>query len=347
MMTQGTIGTYTQASAMSQFEYLQSQQTEDVNSVKSRCSRRPSQNLSLSQKYSQSAASMSQMSMLESMNHSIKTSVKRHKGARIPSERYLTLRIEFTESLASRDLPDVLRSCNSINPKPQTKDMVVTPLGIVAEENCTGLSVAMTAYSKSADSKSKNDMVASVKSSSSQLLIDESIMDEEGFKPFTQMELDNYDDNSSKSAKIDNNSTVESKKCQNKASTKRKSINDSPNSNKKSRCISPLPASHYVPGTEAFGIPSYGDNGSIYLKCTIHDHRQSPDQYKVEFVSNALKKKKQWIPAKKVVLATEMRKQIESALKTLDCDGEEELIETVAANLSVSVALVGVVLSKM
>ena len=351
MMTQGTVGTYTQTSVTSQSECLQSQQTEqteDRGLSKSYCSRQSSQHTSISQKYSQNAASFSQRSMLESMNQSIKASVKRHKGAHIPSERYLVLRIELTESFALKELPDVLRNSNSVSPKPQTKGMVVTPLGIVSEENYTGLSVAMTAYSKSTGHNGNNDIDASEKNSKSRLMVDESIVDEERFKPFTQMDLDNEEDAFSKSFQMDDISIDETKKCQSKAFPKRKSADGALILNKKMRCISPLPRNHYAPGTQAFGIPSYGDEGSLlYLKCIIRDHRQSPEQYKVEYASNALKRKRQWIPANKVVSATEMRKQVESALKSIVCDEEEELIEIVAGNLNVSAALVGAILSKI
>ena len=103
MMTQGTVGTYTQASgsaANCHFEDFPTQQTEytevDDKSAKSRYSNKHSRRTS-------SVATMSQKSIVESMTQSIKASVKRNKGVRIPSERYLTLRIEFSESLSSSD----------------------------------------------------------------------------------------------------------------------------------------------------------------------------------------------------------------------------------------------------
>ena len=350
MMTQGTVGTYTQASgsaANCHFEDFPTQQTEytevDDKSAKSRYSNKHSRRTS-------SVATMSQKSIVESMTQSIKASVKRNKGARIPSERYLTLRIEFTESLSSSDLPAVLRSNGtSISLQSQTNGMVVTPLGTVAEENCTGLSVEMTAYSKAEAKKYSETNDGSAMQRERQFMIDELLVDEENFEPFTQMDGEKYEDDASKSSEVGNDNSVNSTTSRNKsASTKRKTVEDPSPKKKKSRCVSPLESSHLSPGTKALAIPSFGNNGSqTYLKCTIRDHRISPEQYKVEFVSNALEKKKQWVPARKVVKASVMLKRIESALVHTECDDEEELIELVAEKLAVKASLVGSVLSKI
>ena len=350
MMTQGTVGTYTQASgsaANCHFEDFPTQQTEytevDDKSAKSRYSNKHSRRTS-------SVATMSQKSIVESMTQSIKASVKRNKGVRIPSERYLTLRIEFTESLSSSDLPAVLRSNGtSISLQSQTNGMVVTPLGTVAEENCTGLSVEMTAYSKAQAKKYSETNDGSAMQPESQFMIDELLVDEENFEPFTQMDGEKYEDDASKSSEVGNDNSVNSTTSRNKsASTKRKTVEDPSPKKKKSRCVSPLESSHLSPGTKALAIPSFGNNGSqTYLKCTIRDHRISPEQYKVEFVSNALEKKKQWVPARKVVKASVMLKRIESALVHTECDDEEELIELVAEKLAVKASLVGSVLSKI
>jgi hypothetical protein len=150
---------------------------------------------------------MSQKSIVESMTQSIKASVKRNKGVRIPYERYLTLRIEFTKSLSSRELPKVLRSkSTSVSPKPQTRGMVITTLGTVAEESCTGRSVAMTAYSKA--DKFKNGVDVNAQKNDSQFMIDELVLDNGAFKPFTQMDLENNNDDASKCSKGDENSTT-------------------------------------------------------------------------------------------------------------------------------------------
>ena len=380
MMTQGTAATYTQASGCSQFDYLATQQAEDWDegSVKSGCSRRSrydsqksvyhsqrvtskSQKSRHTQKYSQSAtsksqksrssrasqrsvATMSQKSMVESLSQSIKASVKRNKGIRIPSARYLTLRIEFTESLTSSELPDVLRSdkSSSVSPKPQTKGMVITPLGTVTEENCTGLSVAMTAYSRAA----KSNAPSAAQKTDSQFMIDELVLEDGGFKPFTQMDLENNEEETSKSSNANDANSTTSRSTN--ASSKRKAV-DKPSPNKKSRCVSPLEPRILPPNSKAFAVPSIDNGAETYLKCIILDHRLSSEgeQYKVEFLSNAFEKKKQWIFANKVIKLADMRKRIESVLKKTECDDDEELIESVAEKLCVGAAYVGAVLSRI
>lgn len=361
MTTQGTIGT--QASGASQFDFLATQQTgcsEDTMSVRSRYDSQKSghsrsqarsvgsmSNKSRhSRKSLHSVASMSQKSIVESMTQSIKASVKRNKGVRIPFERYLTLRIEFTKSLSSRELPKVLRSkSTSVSPKPRTKGMVITPLGTVAEESCTGRSVAMTAYSKA--DKFKNGVDANAQKNDSQFMIDELVLDNGAFKPFTQMDLENNNDDASKWNKGDEKSTTSRSS---KVSSKRKVARKPSSPNKKSRCVSPLEPRLLPSGTKAFGIPTIGNNGAqTYLKCIVFEHRinSAGGEYKVEFHSKTLERKKQWVPVRKVIKLAEMKKRIESALGRLDCDDEEELIETVAEKLGVGVAYVGAVLSKM
>lgn len=347
MMTQGTAGTYTQASSPgnSHFEDFQTQQTEytgDERSVKSRYSRKCPRRTS-------SVATMSQQSIVESMTQSIKASAKRNKGVPIPPERYLTLRIEFTESLPSSDLPAVLRSNEtSVSLQSQTKGMVVTPLGTVAEENCTGLSVAMTAYSKAEVKECSEKNAGSAMQPQSQFMIDELLVDEEDFEPFTQMDREKNEEDGSKSSKVGRDSSVRSTKSHSQSTSTKRKLVDDPIPNKKSRCVSPLESSHLSPGMKALAIPSCGNNGlQTYLKCTIRDNRFSPEQYKVEFVSNALEKKKQWVPARKVIKASVMIKRIESVLVHTDCDDEEDLIELVAEKLAVKASLVGSVLSKM
>ncbi|KAL7510826.1 hypothetical protein ACHAXN_008130 [Cyclotella atomus] len=361
MTTQGTVGT--QASGASQFDFLATQQTgcsEDTKSVgprydsqKSGYSRSQARSVASmsnksrrSRKSLQSVASMSQKSVVESMTQSIKASVKRNKSVRIPFERYLTLRIEFTKSLSSSELPKVLRSkSTTTSPKPQTKGMVITPLGTVSEESCTGRSVAMTAYSKA--DKLKYGVDVNVQKSDSQFMIDELVLENGAFKPFTQMDLENNNDDASKCSKADDLKSTTSRSSK---ASKRKVSHKPGSPNKKSRCVCPLEPRILPSGSKAFGIPSIGNNGAqTYLKCIILEHHlnSTGEEYKVEFGSKSLERKKQWVPVRKVVKLAEMRKRIESALGKLDCDDEEELIETVAEKLGVGAAYVGAVLSKL
>ena len=303
----------------------------------------------------------SQKSFVESMTQSIKASVKRNRGIRIPKSRYLTLRVEFTESIATSDLPEALKDKSHhsrlkkcVSPTPTQAGFVITPLGTVAEENCTGLSVAMTAFSKGqvvsdADSAAQQLSPQSrLESTSSQLEVDEMVLEEEGFKPFTQMdvEADNQEEAGSKSTEVD------AKIChKNKAIKRKQSEMDNSSPTIESRCVSPNGSNHLPPGTKVFGIP-YGNNGSqTYLKCIVRDHRRGPmggEQYKVEFVEvSGLIKKKQWIPARKVIRPSDMRKRIESALEKFDGDSEEERVECVAEKVRVCPALVRIVSSKM
>jgi hypothetical protein len=191
--------------------------------------------------------------------------------------------------------------------------MMITPLGRVSEEKCTGLSVEMTAYSRM----------------------------EKEFRPFTQMEKEDDDSKSDASCP----SKVSKETSRTKQS--KRSMDRSNDSKKKSRCVSPLESPRLLPGTKAFAIPYFHVKSTTYLKCLVRDHRLTSmgEQYKVEFVTNALEKKKQWILARNVVRATEMTKRIELARDTLECEGEE-LIGRIAEKVRVSTAFVGGVLSR-
>ncbi|KAL3780569.1 hypothetical protein HJC23_004161 [Cyclotella cryptica] len=274
--------------------------------------------------------------------------------------RYLTLRIEFTESIATSDLPEAWKDKNHhyssqskkcVSPIPAKAGFVITPLGTVAEENCTGLSVAMTAYSKGrmggdADCVEQPlSQQSRLESTSSQFEIDELVLEaeeeqeeeeeEEGFKPFTQMDFQHQEEEvDSKSTEVDRNN-----RHKNKAAKRTQSEVDNSSPTNHSRCVTPNESNHLPPGTKIFGIP-YGNNGSqAYLKCIVRDHRLNPmgeEQYKVEFVQvSGLEKKKQWIPVRKVMRPSEMRKRIESALDKLDGDCLEEMIQSVAEEIGV------------
>eukprot|EP00804_Cyclotella_cryptica_P024242 CCRYP_012526-RA/>CCRYP_012526-RA protein AED:0.08 eAED:0.08 QI:79/1/1/1/1/0.5/2/0/586 len=225
MMTQGTSCSKSCGTMPSQLFELQTQQSfdnidddddmEDESGNKSRCSGLSQKQKALPKCTGNSSHPYfsSQKSIVESMTQSIKASVKRHRGIRIPPSRYLTLRIEFTESIATSDLPEAWKDKNHhyssqskkcVSPIPAKAGFVITPLGTVAEENCTGLSVAMTAYSKGrmggdADCVEQPlSQQSRLESTSSQFEIDELVLEaeeeqeeeeeEEGFKPFTQMD---------------------------------------------------------------------------------------------------------------------------------------------------------------
>lgn len=89
---------------------------------------------------------MSQKSLMESMSQSIRVSVKKNRGRAIPKTRYLTLRVEFTNSMSPNELPPSLKQNvletspvsiiggNSGEPscrgsKHHTDRLIVTPLG--------------------------------------------------------------------------------------------------------------------------------------------------------------------------------------------------------------------------
>lgn len=52
---------------------------------------------------------MSQKSIMESMSQSIRLSVKKNRRRTIPNTRYLTLRVEFTNSVSPNELPPSLK----------------------------------------------------------------------------------------------------------------------------------------------------------------------------------------------------------------------------------------------
>ena len=348
--TQGTgysasqFGSQFSKSAASQFEF----EYDDEKSVKS----------GIDCQFQKQSQAMSQKS---SVTQSIRASIKRNRGVRIPKQRYLTLRVEFTERLDHSELPDALKSTTQkkcASPKPKTTGFVITPLGTVAEQNCTGLSVAMTAYSKSMDN-TKNGMSQDSSKPSlfepSQFEIDELVLDEARFKPYTQMEdgeaedTEN-DDDVSKRSKMDELESLISRdgsKAQ-KRKQKRAGHELSKPQRTKSRCVSPNEPSHLQPGTKAFGIPYSNASPQYYVKCIVRDHRRDTKEYKVEFFPDCdLERKRQWIPANKVLAVADLRKQVKVALEKVKCDDKEEKIEIVVKETSVSSAMVWAVLNKM
>ncbi len=100
---------------------------------------------------------MSQKSIMESMSQSIRLSVKKNRGRTIAKTRYLTLRVEFTNSVSPNDLPPSLKQghletsptstigVNAGEPlsgghKHQTNRFVVTPLGKIKWHSAVDLS---------------------------------------------------------------------------------------------------------------------------------------------------------------------------------------------------------------
>ena len=89
---------------------------------------------------------MSQKSIMESMSQSIRLSAKKNRRRTIPNTRYLTLRVEFTNSVSPNELPPSLKQ-NRLETSPtsiiggnadepltgaynlHTNRFVVTPLG--------------------------------------------------------------------------------------------------------------------------------------------------------------------------------------------------------------------------
>jgi hypothetical protein len=87
-----------------------------------------------------SQVEMAQKSLMESMSQSIRVSVKKNRGRSIPKTRYMTLRVEFANSVSPNKLPPLLKqNLQEVSPASivgRTADelsranrFVVTPLG--------------------------------------------------------------------------------------------------------------------------------------------------------------------------------------------------------------------------
>ncbi|KAL3792913.1 hypothetical protein ACHAW5_006820 [Stephanodiscus triporus] len=115
--------------------------------------------------FPRSQMEMSQKSLMESMSQSIRVSVKKNRGRTIPRTRYLTLRVEFMNSMSPNELPPSLKqNCLETSPvsivggnsgesssrgsKHHTDRFIVTPLGRISETGYSGVCVDMVAKTK-------------------------------------------------------------------------------------------------------------------------------------------------------------------------------------------------------
>ena len=83
---------------------------------------------------SRSQMHMSQKSLMQGMSQSIQASVKQNRGRKIPKNRFLSLRVEFSKSLSNNELPPALKQSEArpisiIDEKTGKPRFVVTPLG--------------------------------------------------------------------------------------------------------------------------------------------------------------------------------------------------------------------------
>ena len=318
-----------------------------------------------------------------SMSQSIRATVKKNRGHKIPKTRYLTLRVDFTQPLQNCDLPSALKNEKAsiftnyrnpvvpkigVNPDPKFRasaatsvfdqgsmdeKFVVTPLGTVAENSFSGISVEMMAFSKEQYDDEKDDDHRSIHSKSSfrgsdQFEIDELILDN-SFEtmPFTQPDVEAAE---SGLGRIDpqflpheeQSDVVENERLAQKALNSMNCDDDS---------------KYLQPGAKAFGIP-YGLGGNqSYLRCIVIDQRITTSctgasdrvQYYVEFQDKRLKSKKQYILSRKIMSSNCMKTRINVALdeyqETENPSRMASLIKLVADELHVCHDLVRVVAS--
>jgi len=146
---------------------------------------------------------LSQKSLMASMSHSIRVSTKKNRGIRIPSCRYLTLRVDFTKAMERNELPPSLKqkdqcSASLCLPSPapisggyaagadgEVQDdgandkFVVTPLGRIAENGYSGLCVDMTARTReSCQDDEKSTHFSQPSGSSDFMLLSQAEMEE-------------------------------------------------------------------------------------------------------------------------------------------------------------------------
>mmetsp|Transcript_36870 Transcript_36870/g.77342 ORF Transcript_36870/g.77342 Transcript_36870/m.77342 type:complete len:410 (-) Transcript_36870:1488-2717(-) len=138
---------------------------------------------------------MSQKSLMASMSQSIRVSTKKNQGIRIPSSRYLTLRVDFTKIMERNELPPSLkqkdqfsashcllspaltsRGCTAgansgVKDDGANDKFVVTPLGRIAENGYSGLCVDMTARTRESRQDDEKNIHFSQPSSSSDFML--------------------------------------------------------------------------------------------------------------------------------------------------------------------------------
>jgi len=306
----------------------------------------------LSQKHheSQSQMAMSQKSLMASMSQSIHVSVKKNRGSKIPADRYLTLRCEFTKSLHKNELPSGLKkrapnsSCHMASPVPVGSGaMRVTPLGRITESSYSGLCVEMSAHSRVVESEEMDCDDNTVNFSQCSRSKEFSTQPQKE----TVANLTETGNNDEDISFCDDDGQVNKKECFRETS-------HSDFGSAGSQAISSqvkIDIKENVElqvGGKAFGLP-YGLNcGETFLLCDVRDYRMTRsaingrrEEYKVAFQSNELKaagKKKQWIMRSKLISFHAMSRAVEEALQKWPASAG--VMEEIAQELKVDVGFV-------
>ena len=323
---------------------------------------------------------MSQSQMMASMSQSIRVSVKKNQGNKIPSSRYLTLRVDFTALLKSKELPQALKQGKSSKKSPipiaavqpnskESKDgFVVTPLGRITENGHSGLCVDMFAETKCSEAKDKENNDGS----------DDEDMSDHNQKSRSPANSDsNKDDDSPLTehsekglSEIDENDTD----AQQHFTQHEKDETSSEVSPNESASVDEATATQIVNeqceaeentniqvDAKAFGIPfGLGLDNDTYVQCEIREQRttQLKDDLEVEefkccFDSDELEKagmKKQWIPKTRLISYNEMFQNVQFYLQFKESKGDDttssSIIEEVAQNVRVDPAFVGMLAKK-
>jgi len=322
----------------------------------------------LSQKHTQASksqmlTSMSQSQMMASMSQSIRVSVKKNQGNKIPSSRYLTLRVDFTALLKSKELPKVLKQGKSSKKSPipiaavqpnskESKDgFVVTPLGRITENGHSGLCVDMFAETKCSEAKD-NDNNDDDDRSDNHSQKSQSPVNSDSNKDDSPLTEDSGEDLSENDTDAQQHFTQHEKvETSSEASPNESASVDEATATQivNEQCEAEENTNIQV-DAKAFGIPfGLGLDNDTYVQCEIREQRttQLKDDLEVEefkccFDSDELEKagmKKQWIPKTRLMSYNEMFQNVQFYLQFKESKGDDttssNIIEEVAQNVRV------------
>ena len=321
---------------------------------------------------------MSQSQMMASMSQSIRLSVKKNQGNKIPTSRYLTLRVDFMALLKAKELPQALKQGKSSRRSPipiaavqpnakETKDgFVVTPLGRITENGHSGLCVDMfaeTKCSESVDKENNDDDDTSDNHSQKSHSPANSQSNKDDDSPLTEHSEKDLSENDENDTDAQQHFTQHEKD----ETSPEASLNESASVDEATatqivneQCEAEENTNIQV-DAKAFGIPfGLGLDNDTYVQCEIREQRTTQlkddlevDEFKCCFDSDELEKagmKKQWIPKTRLMSYNEMFQNVQFYLQFKESKGDDttssSIIEEVAQNVRVDPTFVGMLAKK-